>query len=203
MPIIKRKIDGRVSVRHNELDSLSLIVAIPTVSIYSFDRHVLDILRNMLSAGFGASLPDKLRNQGGLIYTWSSSHDTLFDTGYLLFKTATNKKNAMKVVTIIIEEFQRIARGELSDEKIELAKGNLIGRLLSNIETGSDYIRWYGLQEFYSLERALHIQDQINIYKSISKKDILTVAKRYFSLNQIYIAACGDVKQKEFEKLLI
>ena len=109
----------------------------------------------------------------------------------------------MKVVTIIIEEFQRIARGELSDEKIELAKGNLIGRLLSNIETGSDYIRWYGLQEFYSLERVLHIQDQINIYKSISKKDILTVAKRYFSLNQIYIAACGDVKQKEFEKLLI
>ncbi|KKS97731.1 MAG: processing peptidase [Candidatus Gottesmanbacteria bacterium GW2011_GWA2_43_14] len=200
---IKRKIDHRVSVKFYESDSISLIVAIPTVSIYSSDRHALEILRNMLSRDFGASLPDKLRNQGGLIYTWSSSHDNLFDTGYLLFKTAANKKNIIKVIHIIIEEFQRIAQGEIQDEEIETAKGNLVGRILTNIETGSDYIHWYGLQEFYTLNKILHIPDQIDIYKHITKKDILTVAKRYFTIDKIYIAACGDVRKRELEKLLI
>jgi len=202
VPTIDRKINGRVSVQLYESDAISLIVAIPTVSIYSSDRHALEILRNMLSRDFGASLPDKLRNQGGLIYTWSSSHDNLFDTGYLLFKTATNKKNIMKVVHIIIEEFQRIAKGEIHDEEIETAKGNLIGRVLTNIETGSDYINWYGLQEFYSPEKVLHINDQIKIYKNITKRDILAVAEKYFSTDQIYIVACGNVKQNELEKLL-
>lgn len=202
IPPIERTVTGRVSVRPHESDAVSLMVAIPTVSIYSSDRHILEILRNLLARDFGASLPDKLRNRGGLIYTWSSAQDNLFDTGYLLFKTATHKKNSMKVVQIIIEEFQRIARGEIHDEEIEAAKGSLIGRLLSNIETGSDYIRWYSLQEFYSLEKVLHIHDQITLYKNISKKDVLSVAKRYFSIDQVYISVCGNVEQKELEKLL-
>lgn len=199
---IERTINGRVSVRPHESDAMSLIVAIPTVSIYSPDRHILKVLLNLLARDFGASLPDKLRSQGGLIYTWFSDQDNLIDTGYLLFKTATHKKNSMKVVHIIIEEFQRIAQGDIRDEEIEAAKGNLIGRLLTNIETGSDYIRWYSLQEFYSLEKILHIHDQINMYKNMSKKDVLSVARRYFSIDQIYIAACGNVKQKKLEKLL-
>lgn len=202
-PIVERKSNRRISVQNYKSNLISLIVAIPTVSMYSSDRHTLEILRNMLSRDFGASLPNKLRDQGGLIYNWTSSQDNLFDTGYLLFKTATNKKNIMKVIHIIIEEFQRIARGEIIDEEIETAKGNLIGRTLSNIETGSDYIHWYGLQEFYSLGKVLNLKDQINIFKNITKNEILTVAKRYFPPDKIYIAACGDIKQRELERVLI
>ncbi len=203
LPVVKRKTIKRVSVRMYPSDYVSLIVAIPTVSIYSPDRHILEILRNILSRDFGASLPDKLRSHGGLIYTCSSYQDNLFDTGYLLFNTATARKNVTKVIQIILEEFQRIGRGEIDKEEIDNAKGNLIGRLLSNIETGSDYIDWYALQELYALNPVLHIQDQIGIYRSISKKDILACAKKYFLHDQIYIAAYGNLKQQEIEKLLL
>lgn len=200
---VKRKTIKRVSVLMYPSDYVSLIVAIPTVSIYSPDRHILEILRNILSRDFGASLPDKLRNRGGLIYTCSSYHDTLFDTGYFLFKTATWKKNVPKVIQIILKEFQRIGRGKIDEKEIDTAKGNLIGRLLSNMETGSDYIDWYALQELYGLNPVLHIQDQIGIYRNISRRDILVSARKYFSHDQIYIAAYGNITQQEIEKLLI
>lgn len=200
---VKRKTIKCVSVRMYPSDYVSLIVAIPTVSIYSPDRHILEILRNILSRDFGASLPDKLRSHGGLIYTCSSYHDNLFDTGYFLFKTATWKKNVPKVIQIILDEFQRIGRGEIDKEEIDNAKGNLIGRLLSNMEAGSDYIDWYALQELYAINPVIHIQDQIDIYRSISKKDIFAGARKYFLPDQIYIAAYGNIKQQEIEKLLI
>lgn len=202
-PVIKRETIKHESVRKYPSDYVSLIVAIPTVSIYSFDRHILEILRNILSRDFGASIPEKLRNHGGLVYTFSSYQDNLFDTGYLLFQTATWKKNVTKVIQIILEEFQRISQGKIDDKEIDIAKDNLIGRLLSNIETGSDYIDWYALQELYALNPVLHIQDQIRIYRSISKKDILAVARKYFTHDQIYIAAYGNIRQQEIKKLLL
>lgn len=202
LPIVKRKTIKRVSVRMYPSDYVSLIVAIPTVSIYSSDRHVLEILRNILSRDFGASLPEKLRSHGGLVYTCSSYNDNLFDTGYFLFQTATWKKNVIKVLKIILEEFQRIAQGKIDEKEINTAKSNLIGRLLSNMETGSDYIEWYALQELYGLNPVLHIQDQINIYRDISKKDILAGARKYFLNDKIYIAAYGNIHQQEIEKLL-
>lgn len=202
LPLVKRKTIKRVSVRMYPSDYVSLIVAIPTVSIYSSDRHVLELLRNILSRDFGASLPEKLRSHGGLVYTNSSYNDNLFDTGYFLFQTATWKKNVTKVLKIILEEFQRIADGKIDEKEIDTAKNNLIGRLLSNIETGSDYIDWYALQELYALNPVLHIQDQIDIYRDIPKKDILAGARKYFLNDQIYIAAYGNIQQKEIEKLL-
>jgi len=201
IPSIEPKVDERVVVRTQESDYISLIFAIPTVSIYSKERHPLEILKNILARGFSGSLPDKLRNHGGLIYTWYSTQDNHYDTGYLLFQTATSKKNMPDVIKIILDEFRRIGQGKIKDEEIEISKSNLTGNLLTNMETGTDYIHWYALQELYALTPVLHIQDQIKIYKNISKKEILDVAKRYFSPDRIYIAGCGNIYQSEIEKI--
>lgn len=193
----------RVLVLEQDTEHVSLAIGVPTVSIKDENRHAIEIIRNMLSRDFGASLPEKLRSQGGLIYTWSSYQDNLIDTGYLLFKTSTSKKNLQKVLSIIIDEFRRIARGEIEDDEIEVAKSHKIGSLQMNIETGLDYINWYGLQELLNPENVLHISDQVKIYESLTKQDIVYVAKKYFDKNKILIAAVGKVKEDDLEKFLI
>lgn len=199
---IKIKRDKKVNVVPSNSEIVSLAVGLETVDIESNNRYIIDLIKNMLCRDFGASLPEKLRDQGGLIYTWYCFHDNLSDTGYLLFKTSTNKKNYLKVSQLIIEEFERIAQGEISDEELEIARKHSIGSLLTNIETGADYIRWYGVQELLIPQKVLHINDQVKIYKRISKERIIETAKKYFSKKKTYIAAYGDVKAKDLEELL-
>lgn len=203
MPLlVKKSLKLRVAVRNTESDYVSLTVGIPTTSLYIHDRHVLKILINILARDFGARLPDRLRDQGGLVYTCHALQENFIDNGYIYFKTSSHKMNVGKIIVIIIQEFQRLAQNDISAKEIETAKGNLIGSLLSNMQTGLDYVEWYGMQELYALNPVLHIEDQIRIYRSISKKDILAVARKYFLHDQIYIAAYGNIQQQEIEKLL-
>lgn len=192
----------RVALKKTDSNHVSLMIGIPTTSLYIRDRHLLEILRNILARGFGARLPDRLRSQGGLVYTCFASQENFIDTGYFYFKTATQRQNVEKVARIIVDEFQRLAQGDISNEEIETAKMNINGSLFSNMQTNFDYIRWYGPQELLNPNHIVHLLNQIDIYKNISKADIVKVASKYFSHDQIYIAACGDIEQKKIEKVL-
>lgn len=198
------KISSNLRVLSKKTDSnyVALMVGIPTTSLYIRDRHMLEILRNILARDFGARLPDRLRNQGGLIYTCYASQENFIDTGYFYFKTSTHKNNVEKVVRIIIEEFQRLAQGDISDEEVDTAKENLSGSLYSNMQTGFDYIHWYGVQELLNPDEVIHLKEQIQIYNQISKKEILDTARSYFSTGKILIAAYGNYEQKKLEKIL-
>lgn len=203
MPLIVSALSKlRVALKKTDSNHVSLMIGIPTTSLYIRDRHMLEILRNILARDFGARLPDRLRSQGGLVYTCYALQENFIDTGYFYFKTSTHKNNVEKVVSIIIEEFQRLVQGDISDEEIETAKENLSGSLFSNMQTGFDHIGWYGAQELLNPDKVIHLKEQIQIYNQISKKDILDVAKKYFPVSNIYIAAYGNYEQKKLEKLL-
>ena len=147
----------------------SLAIGIKTVAFNSPLKYTFDILQNMLGGYFGAPLIQKLRDKGGLIYTWDSFQDNLSDTGYLLFNVAVAHKNVNRVASIILQEFKRFAHGKVTNDEVEMAKSHLIGSILANTETGQDYIRWYGLQELLTPERVLSIEDKINLYSELCK----------------------------------
>lgn len=198
---IKSKI--RVLIENRKTDHASLMIGVPTVSLGSFDRHALNVLVNMLSRWVGGSLQKKLRDCGGLIYTLSGNQDNLMDTGYLTIMTSCHKNNILKVIEIIINEFQRLIKGNMTNEEIEISKGNLIGNLQTNMETGMDYIHWYGLQELFNPDKIIHIKDQVEIYEKISKETLMQTAAKYLGMNNIRIAVYGDVKQNEVESLIL
>lgn len=201
-PVIQKKTLTRVRVKEQKTTLTSLMVGIPTVDFASSDRHILNLLVNSLSRGFGGSLVTQLRNDGGLTYTLSGYQDNLLDCGYLTFKTATHSKYVKKVIRIILQEFQRLAKGNITKQEIEAARDHLIGRLYAGMETGFDYVSWYGLQELLTPNHVIHVINQVDLYKKITREDVINTAQKYFSRDAVYIAACGDIKQKEIEKTL-
>lgn len=194
--------DSHIYILRRDVDQTALAVGVKTVNRNHPDRHALAIIRNMLFRDFGASLPERLRNEGGLIYTWSSYQESFLETGYLLFKTLTNNKNVLRVMETILEEFARIASGKITNEEIEVAKSHSIGSLQVYVETGFDYVHWYGLQELLTPKTVLHLQDQVKIYQKVTKEDVINGTRKYFSRDNIYIAAIGKLKKRDVEKLL-
>lgn len=197
------KVKKRVLVhRDKSYYQTSLAIGIKTVAFSSPLKYTFDILRDMLAGYLGAPLIQKLRDEGGLIYTWNSYHDNFSEIGYLVFNVTVAHKNVERVVSIILQEFKRFSQGKLSNNEIEIAKSHLIGSVLANTETGQDYIQWYGLQELLNPKHVLSIEEKINVYKNISWEAVRKVASTYFILENTFIAAVGTADEDQLRSLL-
>lgn len=178
----------------------SIMVGVQTVPFSSKDRYALNILKNMLGGYFGAKLIYKLRDEGGLIYTWNIFHEVLSDIGFIVFTTSAVAKNVHKVTKIIIDEFKRISEGKFFDGEVKTAKGNLIGSILSSVETGKDYIAWYGMQELLDPNNIMHIEDEIEICKNLTTEELKRVASKYFNPDNILVGILGEGSEEKILK---
>ncbi len=179
----------------------SLTIGVKTVPFSSSIKPIYDILHEMLVGYFGTPLIQELRDKGGLIYTWNSFHDNLSDIGYLAINLSAAHENINKVISIVLKEFKRFAKGKFSKREVEMAKNHLIGKTLTNIETGLNYVDWYGLQELLNPSNVLDIQQTLNIYRNINMDQISDVAKKSFLNNNVFIGAIGPEDQFSLSNL--
>lgn len=192
----------RILVTPYKSEQVAITVGIQTVSMSDPARHIFAIIKNILSRDFGASIPTKLRDKGGLVYSLFSLQDSLLDSGYMVFMTLTSKQNVLSVIKVILNELDRIAKGDFSQSELEIAKSNLIGSLQIGLETNYALLHWYGSQELITPRDIIHPQEQIKIYSKINQNDIVDLARSYFAKDKIYIGVLGDAKQQDVETLL-
>lgn len=177
----------------------SLIVGFTTVPISSQEKYKFELIRDMVGGSFGSPLIQKLRDEGGLIYTWNAFQDNFSDTGYLVMNVSVNPENVKKVCRIIINEFERIYNGNITVEEFSFAKNHLIGSLLANTQTGLDYIDLYGLQELLDSEHAVTLERMIDIYKKITLEDIKKLAHHYLNPKNILVGTIGKTKEEDLK----
>jgi predicted Zn-dependent peptidase len=180
----------------------SVVVGVETVPVVSAERHVLNIIGDMLGGYVGSRLVQRLRDEGGLIYNQEIYQDNISDIGYLVFHTSTDHANVEKVIKIILEEFRRLSNGEFEEEELEIARGHLVGSMLANIERGQDYVEWYGFQELLNPKNILSIEDQIKIYEKITIEEVKQIASDYLAPQNILIGVLGKCDKSKLSGLL-
>lgn len=201
-PLIPQR-NKRVLVHKNpSYYQTSIFIGVETVPYASPLKPVLEIIREILGGYFGTNLIQTLRDKGGLIYDWACYTDNFTESGYIIFNVAVAHENVYKVIIIILAEFSRLAKGDISDEEIEIAKGHLIGSIYANVERGLDYVDWYGIQELLNPQNILSVQEQIDIYKKIEKQNIITAASKFFNKDKILIGIIGGAEESLVRNLL-
>lgn len=181
----------------------SIFIGVETVPYTSPFKPVLEIVREILGGYYGTNLIQTLRDKGGLIYDWACYADNFTESGYIIFNVSVAHENVYKVISIILTEFDRLAKGDLSDEEIEIAKGHLIGSIYANVERGLDYVEWYGMQELLNPQNVLSVQEQIRVYQSIDNKEIKTIASKYTDKSKILVGVVGQADESHIMNLLL
>lgn len=192
----------RVKVYPYTTEQASIVIGIKGVPFKNKDKYKLELVKDLLAGYYGSRLPQRLREEGGLIYKWNTWQDNFSDTGYLIFRSSIALQNTDQFIKIVLEEFGKLTKIPISEEELAIAKGHIAGDLFCNIQTGLDFTNWYGLQELLG-EEMLSLEGQAGIYKKISSEELLDTAKKYFRKENIYIAIAGDIDSKKitFETL--
>ena len=152
-------------------------------NIYSEDYPAIILLNTILgSSGLSSRLFLELREKQGLAYTVRSIFEPYMLGGSFTVYIATEPKNIDVSLKGFQVEINKIMTELMTDEELENAKNNAIGKRQFYRETNLLEASLNGYYEFlklgYDFEEKL-----ISSIKSVTEEKILETAKKYFSSN--------------------
>ncbi len=145
------------------------------------DYPAIVLLNIILGAcGLSSRLFQELRDKKGLAYVVRSSYETYKLAGNFMIYIATEPKNIDVSLNGFNEEIEKIKQFPVSEEELENAKTNVVGKYAlleeTNIQQACSYAKYdvLGLGFNYSST----IKEQV---QNVSADDILRCAKKYFA----------------------
>lgn len=150
-------------------------------TIFSPDYPAIILINTLLGAsGLSSRLFLELREKQGLAYTVRSVYEPFSMAGNFFVYIATEPKNIRTSINGFAKEMDKIMTELVSDEELNDAKNNAIGKRQFYQETNlleaslKGYYEYLGLG--YDFEEKL-----ITALKTTTKEDIIRVAAKYFS----------------------
>jgi zinc protease len=144
----------------------------------------------------------ELRDKQGLVYGIKSELWYRSDNiGYWKFNTKTGPENTEKVIRGIFSEIHKLLKDGITDEELNSAKQRQLGLLPFYIETPDDaasitfdLIRDKKPLDFFD-KKAERIM-------SITKDDIMRIAKKYFTMDRFMVVVDGPVEANSLDHLV-
>ncbi len=190
----------RVILIDKDLTQANIIIGHKGLKREDPDYYTVSVMNYILGGGgFSSRLMQRVRDEMGLAYDIHSLFDARKEGGFFYVKVQTKNDSASKVIEEILEAFKRIRAEAVSDQEIEDAKAYLTGSFPRRLDTNRKIADLLVAMEFYNLGL-----DYINKYpeliKSITKDDIIKVAKKYINLEDLVFVVVAKQSEAGVER---
>jgi predicted Zn-dependent peptidase len=189
-----------ISIKYDDTIKQSLIMfGFRSVGVTDKRAYHLDLLASILSGGSMSRLFQLLRTKMGVSYFNHSTQDTNTDCGVFRVYMGIENERVNEVISAVMNEFKKLRKELVTKEELERVKKLYETGYLFRLETPKDYMIHYGLGHLFYGDDMLDIKDELEIYRNITKEEILKICKDFFVLERLNIAIYGSVDK---EKLL-
>ncbi len=154
-------------------------------SISNKDYPAISLINVILgSSGLSSRLFLELREKQGLAYVVRSSYESSSLAASFSVYIATEPKNINVCIDGFEKEIEKIKTIPVSEEELESAKNNIIGKRQFILETNSLQANIINLFEMEGL--GFDYEDKfVSSIKSVTSADIIEVANKYFTKNYV------------------
>ncbi len=154
------------------------------------NRHHADfspmvVLNTLYGGYFGSRLMSNIREEKGYTYGIYSSLSPYRHDGSFTIHTEVGRDVIEPAVKEIYKEMEILCNELADDEELLLVKNYLLGNLLGDLDGPFSILqRWRTLiLNDMTIE---HFNRNINIYKTITAKDLQALAQKYFTVDDYY-----------------
>jgi len=159
------------------------------------DYYAISVLNQIFgSGGLSSRLTEEVRNKRGLAYSVYGYFDARKHTGSFQIIMQTKNASAKDAIFISIEEMKNIREKMVSDNELESAKKYLIGSFPLRIDTQAKLGSFLLQVEYYGLGID-YPEKYPTLIKSITREEILRVAKKYIKPEHLLIVVVANKKE--------
>jgi predicted Zn-dependent peptidase len=178
-----------------ETGQVMMMLGVPTVGMGHPDRTPLKLIERMLGMGLGGRLYRRLRVEQQFVYSVTTAAANYEDTGYLAAQTICHPKNVYRVRDVILDEFERLSRFDVSPEELNNAKLNYAGNLLRHFETNLAIANIAAIESLLSSLEPF--PESLERIQSVTLDDINRVAQHYLTSQTYVLATLGASIEQE------
>ena len=162
----------------------AIVAAYRTPSMKTKDAYVLDMISTLLSDGKSSRLYKKVVDTKKMALQIGAFNVSQEDYGmYVIYGLPMGENTTDALVVEIDEEINKLQNELISDEDYQKLQNKMENQFVNSNSSiqgiANSLARYYMLYEDVNL-----INNEIDIYRSITKQDIQDVAKKYLNSNQ-------------------
>lgn len=180
-----------------ELSQLYLEIGIPTVGIDHPDRMALVLLSNLLGGGMSSRLFQRVREDEGLAYSIYSWAEFSADAGAIGTTLAATPEKSERALAVIAAEYEKLRRGELEQDEIELNRNQVLASILLGLEGSMHQISRMARNEIYH-RRFVSVEELIRKLYAITRDDLVRLSESYLVPAQQTVVGHGPSLQLSF-----
>jgi predicted Zn-dependent peptidase len=193
----------RVAVYHKDADQAHLILGVESYPLEHPDRYALQLLSAVLGSGMSSRLFLEVRERRGLAYYVHGMNHSYTDAGSLLAQAGVDLTRIDEAITVIAEQFARMAAEQVGSDELEKARSLIKGRFVLRTESPQGLIT-YGLNREVLEGRVLEPSELLSEIDAVTAEDVQRVAQDLISSDKLRLAVIGPFagREEHFARLL-
>jgi predicted Zn-dependent peptidase len=188
--VLDRPHGPRVSVFHKDADQAHLILGVPSYSIDHPDRYALQLLSAVLGGGMSSRLFIEVRERRGLAYYVHGVNHSYTDAGSLYAQAGVDIKRIDEAITVIVDQFKRMADERVPDDEFEKVRSMVKGRFVLRTENPQGLIM-YGLNREVLEGKTLEPEELLAKIDEVTAEEVQRVAQDLIAREQLHLAVIG------------
>ena len=204
IPLVQNQVKPSLCIKEKATEQVHIAVGFRTVDINSEEKHGLSVLAAILGGGMSSRLFSEVREKRGLAYYVRTSSEHYLDAGNIASTAGLDPKRLEEGISVILEEYSKLAKGEAKVTKEELGKAKeyLKGHFVLELEDSRSVAALHAQGEL--LEKKLETPEEaIAKIDKVTLVEVEGLAKKYFKESTLNLAIIGNFSDRQkFQKLL-
>ncbi len=178
-------------------EQVHLVWGLEALSREDPDRYALSVMSLLYGGGMSSRLFQEVREKRGLAYSIYSGEHLHLESGTFSVYAGTQTQTAAEVLKIIREEAAAVASGDVTEDEVERAKGQMRGGLVLSMDDPGGRMSRLGRSELVHGE-VLTVDDLLQRVDAVSLDDVTRVAKRVFD-SEAVLSCIGPVPENDLD----
>lgn len=203
-PILETQTDPALLIREKKTEQTHIAIGVRTVPVDHPDEHPLSVLSSILGGGMSSRLFEEVREKRGLAYYVRTHSDHYMDAGSLTTLAGVDINRVDQAVSVIMENYRKVAEGELkvTEEELRKAKEYLKGHMVLELEDSKSVASFYAHQEL--TEKFVRNPDEVlERIEAVTLEQITEVGKKYFINRGLNMALIGNYSDRQKLEMLL
>lgn len=160
-----------------ELSQQYVELGIPVVGMADPDRFGISLVANLLGGGMSSRLFQKVREDEGLAYSIYSYAEFHRDAGCLATSFSASPARCQRALDVIAQEYERLRRGEIDVDEIEMNKTQLASSVILGLEGSMNQMSRLARSEMY-YARFVPVSEILASIERLTRDDVVRIADR-------------------------
>lgn len=191
---------SKLHVIHRPISQVNILVGSEGLYVDDARRYAMGILNTALGGGMSSRLFQEIREKRGLAYSVYSFNQGYSDASTFGLYAGCSPAKAQEVTELMIQELEKVAASGITQDELNLAKGNISGSLALKFETNQARMSRLASAEIVAGE-FMDLNDTIARFDSVELAEVQKLAQHLMELDRS-IVAVGDVTESMFEKFV-